>query len=880
MTFEYAPGSFIERVDAVRETASRLEAGRGVVLVGGPGMGKTRLANHVLGLLPESAVSFRIRGTPWISGVPYGALAVLTSELNEGDFAHPLFVLKGLTRFLTDRAEGRRIILFVDNAQDLDEFSTFVISQLVVQERVVLLCACESMSRTPEEITRLWTGGSMSRLDVGPMSLNETAQLLQEELHGPISRSAVQELWSLSGGNPLFLHILTQQQLESGNLARRTRGWVLLARASAQSRQSTEQSPQSTDILTARLNQLRDKELKLAETVSLAGSLPLDVVEAIAGQQELDSLDELGILEIGTGMERSVRVKHLLVAEAIRHNVPSARACELREQLVVATSNRPYPPADALAFAIWTLQCGAPLDASLAIDAAREANDLEAPDLALRCLGALDGKQRRCPEAATEQIRAMIIRGDSIGAQELLTRLLSEVTEPSLANWVDLTLACVSLSRNAPHASPMARNALCHVLTRLEAATASGAPGLARAFEKVELAQVELWVGEGRYAEIAGILENAFQDQVTPESFRCHLGLWLSRVWSATGRQQDAIRLATNLVRRNYLATGSDETAETLLLESLLLAGRWPECFEILGTGGLKGQQHGTSAMDEVYEGILHAHSGRGSQALALLLPSIDQLWVRGQHEPAVLALAAAAYAYSLEGLPDEATALLTEIHDHGKRLSWPVRCTVDYFMTLASAPLTSPGQVTAGLLGQADECHSHGATGFELFPLSTVVRLGHHGAAERLAATAARAQGPFAELCRVYGKGIASQDPEQLLTAARMARSMGHASWCRDAASAVLALPGATADGQHLKAAKQLTLTSGGGLDQTGHRSPVPELTARERQIAHLAAKGTTSRAIADALSVSARTVEGHLYRIYAKLHIEGRAELEETLT
>jgi len=60
--------------------------------------------------------------------------------------------------------------------------------------------------------------------------------------------------------------------------------------------------------------------------------------------------------------------------------------------------------------------------------------------------------------------------------------------------------------------------------------------------------------------------------------------------------------------------------------------------------------------------------------------------------------------------------------------------------------------------------------------------------------------------------------------------------------------------------------LTSPGG--------PVP-LTNREREVAILAASGLTSRAIAERLFLSARTVDNHLARIYSKLGVTSRAEL-----
>ena len=58
-----------------------------------------------------------------------------------------------------------------------------------------------------------------------------------------------------------------------------------------------------------------------------------------------------------------------------------------------------------------------------------------------------------------------------------------------------------------------------------------------------------------------------------------------------------------------------------------------------------------------------------------------------------------------------------------------------------------------------------------------------------------------------------------------------------------------------------------------------MPSLTAREHEVAVLVARGMTSRAIADRLVVSPRTVESHLYRIFAKLGISDRAELADVL-
>ena len=56
-------------------------------------------------------------------------------------------------------------------------------------------------------------------------------------------------------------------------------------------------------------------------------------------------------------------------------------------------------------------------------------------------------------------------------------------------------------------------------------------------------------------------------------------------------------------------------------------------------------------------------------------------------------------------------------------------------------------------------------------------------------------------------------------------------------------------------------------------------ELTEQEQQIAHLAAQGLSNREIAQRLYISHRTVGAHLYRIYPKLEVASRAQLQAVI-
>jgi len=58
------------------------------------------------------------------------------------------------------------------------------------------------------------------------------------------------------------------------------------------------------------------------------------------------------------------------------------------------------------------------------------------------------------------------------------------------------------------------------------------------------------------------------------------------------------------------------------------------------------------------------------------------------------------------------------------------------------------------------------------------------------------------------------------------------------------------------------------------GEQQPPEQLSAREREVLQLAAKGLRNKAIADQLNISVRTVEGHFSSIFTKLLVSSRVE------
>lgn len=189
----------------------------------------------------------------------------------------------------------------------------------------------------------------------------------------------------------------------------------------------------------------------------------------------------------------------------------------------------------------------------------------------------------------------------------------------------------------------------------------------------------------------------------------------------------------------------------------------------------------------------------------------------------------------------------------------------------------TSAGRTHALRSGQI--AHRSGMLAIEMRALHTAVRLGDRSHAARLAQLAEVLQTPLAAAIADHARGLADHDGKRLDAAADRFLELGAFDLAADAA----------AHGAHQHAlighrrweleslARAQRLASYCDLQSPAVRTsilPLP-ITDREREVAMLVAAGLSNREIADRLSVSVRTIEGHLYRIFAKLDVEGRQQL-----
>jgi DNA-binding CsgD family transcriptional regulator len=171
----------------------------------------------------------------------------------------------------------------------------------------------------------------------------------------------------------------------------------------------------------------------------------------------------------------------------------------------------------------------------------------------------------------------------------------------------------------------------------------------------------------------------------------------------------------------------------------------------------------------------------------------------------------------------------------------------------------------------------------FNLLILNDLLRLGETGAASFIVELAPLVDGVLASAVASHANAVSSGAPEDVEFAARSFEEIGLSLMAAElwvAASVGYKQKGlrvrATAA---RKASSRLTMACEGARTQplVWVDTSVTSLTRRQREIAVRAAQGSTNAEIAVALSVSERTVESHLYSVFAKLGISDRSQLAQ---
>ena len=878
-----------------------------LVLRGEPGIGKTALLRYLIG----QASGFRvIRGTGVESEMelPFAGLHQLCAPLlgrldslaepqrrglsvafglASGDSPDRFLVAIAALSLMAEASEEKPLLCVVDDAQWLDQASAQVlgfVGRRLLAEPIAQVFAARPPAGRPDPLAGL------PELRLGGLDEKSARALLATVIPGPLDESVRARIIEETNGNPLALLELSQG-LSAAELAG---GFALPA---------TGDLPQRIeDRYLLRLGELDDEaqRLVLLAAADPVGDLALLLRAAQVLGLEIGAMElaaEAGLLDIGA----SVRFRHPLVRSAVYRAAAVQDRRAAHEALAAATDPEADPdrrawhrahstggPDEAVAeelissadralrrggvaaaAAFWERAVALTPDpedraprAVAAAGAKYAAGDFEAAQalLAVAQVGPLD----KIADAHVERMRAevafalrrgsdappLLLRAaqrlqpldDELARQTYLEALVAAIYAGRLARTQDAG-AIARAARSAsfgPEPLPHSQLLLRGLAVRMTDGYIAAAPTLKRALHSYRTQQHELdWLSVS-YNLVA-------------------MDLWDDQAWYELAASQ--VRLARANGTLSWLPFALD-----YLAEAHIQAGELSQAAALLMEG--ERIDPGVRAATLPYVSLLlAAWRGDATGAAEMAAELVRGASERGEgtaltyadYATAVLGngigdFGAAAEAAHNASAADEIVIspwALYELVEGATRSDQRERALAAAGR-LSQIAAASASDWARGAAARSRALVSEGRTAEDLY--RTSIELLNR---TRMAAHLARARLSYGEWLRRENRRIDAR--EQLRPAFEAFTSMG-------------------ADGFAGRARRELQAT--GAKVRKRAEDTCAELTPQEEEIAQLARRGRTNPEIGAQLFIGARTVEWHLRKVFAKLDISSRRELEEALS
>jgi DNA-binding CsgD family transcriptional regulator len=192
--------------------------------------------------------------------------------------------------------------------------------------------------------------------------------------------------------------------------------------------------------------------------------------------------------------------------------------------------------------------------------------------------------------------------------------------------------------------------------------------------------------------------------------------------------------------------------------------------------------------------------------------------------------------------------------------------------------------EAVATLSEAAETARHNGQFAAEVMCLQTAAQFGDRTSGTRLHELSTMVEGPRAGIAARFASALHADCGAELNAASEEFEHMGDLVAAADAAAhAAIAYRHHDLRGSGLACsarAEMLAQRCGGAVTPALRQAaePVP-LTDREREIVMLIGEGLSNRAVAQQLTLSVRTVEGHIYRAMARTGVTSREELAALL-
>jgi DNA-binding NarL/FixJ family response regulator len=349
----------------------------GVIVYAAAGVGKSRLAREAMAAAQRAgALGYWVQATSSAAAVPLGALAGLMPDEVRSD--EPLELMRRSADALQRQANGRAVVLSVDDAHLLDPVSAALVLHLAGSANVFVLATVRSGEPCPDAIVALWKDGGARRIELARLDNHAVGRLVQAALQGPLEQAALQWVIQRSQGNPLYLRELVLGGLADGTLELNRGLWRMSGRPTV--------SPTLVELIKRRMSALSAAQRAPIELLALGEPLRVQEIASLTEYESVADAETLGLLTVsGSGQVSEVRLAHPLYGEVVRRGLPVLRARTLHLRLAEALQRRdPMTPDDALRVTRWLLDAGAPIKPDLVFIAARTAILAGDPDLGAR----------------------------------------------------------------------------------------------------------------------------------------------------------------------------------------------------------------------------------------------------------------------------------------------------------------------------------------------------------------------------------------------------------------------------------------------------------------------------------------------------------------
>ena len=772
---------------------------------------------------------------------------------------------------MRELAGERQLVIGVDDVQLLDSTSAALVFHLAATAAAFVVATVRSDEPCEDAVVSLWKDLEAPRLELSHLDEGDTERLLAAMLDGPFEQRVGSWIWGASRGNPLYVRELVQSGLGGGALERRDGLWRMRAPLPI--------SNSLTDMVSACLAGIRDRERETLELLALGEPLQLSELLELVGDGPLAGVEERGVIAIeGSGGQAEVRLAHPLYGETVRATLGTVRGRGTRLRLAKTVQSRgKLAPDLALRVARWLLDAGEQVPTASLLDAARAANLSGDPDLGGRLAQqAVDAGMGL--DAALVLARSHTIRNQAARADGVLAAAESSVETQ------DGAIAYLVQRTSTLHSGLMKVDELSELLSRWQ----SRWPDDERL--RARLAAWQMWVP-------------------ARDSFEA---------------RNDLVSKVSELIRDRELGDGERRRLEAIQLAALYYNGRGREAHELACR-----IRRGPPLRDTTDEAILSAYvcatidTGEGLDELERSATvTLRDAVALGDRGAAGLASLALAQRRLIEGrfrdqrpLADGGAATSTtpiplvcsRRHRRCRHGGRP-RCGTEPPRTLrwraAAARRGAPIRTGCSVAVQAARAWAaiaHGLTAWgrrilidaaaeqQQLPLFAgrllyeAMRAGEPAGdvAPALTELSNRSDARMLEAKAAHAKHRADHDAPALLETADRFEVIGALLYASEAAAqaAQCFVDAGRRDSGRRAAARSRELFIEGqarsmpvidGLDRDAI-----ELTRRESELVDLARVGLSNGDIAERLVLSKRTVESHMYRAMQKLGIGDRREL-----